>query len=57
MPNLKFKKSRIRLDDKKVKFKTLALEEEIEGMFLKYKYMDRPIKTGQQNFIELYQKL
>ena len=47
----------IRLDDKKVKSETLALEEEIEGMLLEYKYMDRPIKTGQQNFIELHRKL
>ena len=46
MPNLKFKKLMIRLDDKKVKSETLALEEEIEGMLLEYKYMDRPIKTG-----------
>ena len=36
----------IRLDDKKVKSETLALEEEIKEMLLKYKYMDRPIKTG-----------
>ena len=57
MSNLKFKKSMIRLDNKKVKSKTLALEEEIEGMLLEYKYIDRPIKTGQQNFIELHQKL
>ena len=57
MPNLKFKKSMIRLDDKKVKSETLALEEEIEVMFLEYEYMDCPIKTGQQNFIELQQKL
>ena len=47
MPNLKIKKLMIRLDDKKVKSETLALEEEIEGMLLEYKYMDRPIKTGQ----------
>ena len=47
----------IRLDDKKVKSETLALEEGIEGMLLEYKYMDHPIKTGQQNFIELYRKL
>ena len=46
----------IQLDDK-VKSKTLALEEEIEGMLLEYKYIDRPIKTGQRNFIELYRKL
>ena len=46
MPNLKFKKPMIQLDDKKVKSETLALEEEIEGMFLEYEYMDRPIKTG-----------
>ena len=45
------------LDDKKVKSKTLALEEEIEGMLLEYKYIDRSIKTGWQNFIELHQKL
>ena len=38
----------IRLDDKKVKSETLALEEEIEGMLLEYEYMDRPIKTGRQ---------
>ena len=57
MPNLKFKKSMIRLDDKKVKSETLALEEEIKGMLLKYKYMDRPIKTGRRNFIELHRKL
>ena len=36
----------IRLDDKKVKSETLALEKEIEGMLLKYEYMDCPIKTG-----------
>ena len=47
----------IQLDDKKVKLETLALEEEIEGMLLEYKYMDRPIKTGRRNFIELHQKL
>ena len=47
----------IRLDDKKVKSETLALEEEIEEMLLEYKYMDRPIKTGQRNFIELHRKL
>ena len=35
----------IRLDNK-VKSETLALEEEIKGMFLEYEYMDRPIKTG-----------
>ena len=52
----KFKKSMIRLDNKKVKSETLTLEEEIEGMLLEYEYMDRPIKTGRQNFIELYQK-
>ena len=44
----------IRLDDKKVKLETLALEEEIEGMLLKYEYMDFPIKTGRRNFIELH---
>ena len=47
MPNLKFKKSMIRLDNKKVKSETLALEEEIKGMSLEYEYMDHPIKTGQ----------
>ena len=47
----------IRLDDKKVKLETLALEEEIEGMLLEYEYMDYPIKTGRRNFIELHQKL
>ena len=47
----------IQLDDKKVKSETLALEQEIEEMLLEYEYMDRPIKTGQQNFIELHQKL
>ena len=57
MPNLKFKKLMIRLDDKKVKSKTLALEEEIEGILLEYEYMDRPIFIGRQNFIELYRKL
>ena len=36
----------IQLDNKKVKSETLALEEEIKGMFLEYKYMDHPIKTG-----------
>ena len=36
----------IQLDDKKVKLETLALEEEIEGMFLKYEYINHPIKTG-----------
>ena len=46
----------IRLEDKKVKSETLTLEEEIKGMLLEYEYMDRPIKTGQRNFIELYQK-
>ena len=54
MPNLKFKKLMIQLDDKKVKSETLALEEEIERMLLEYKYMDRPIKTGRRNFIELH---
>ena len=47
----------IQLDDEKVKSETLALEEEIEGMLLEYKYMDCPIKTGRQNSIELHQKL
>ena len=47
----------IQLDDKKVKSETLALEEEIEGMLFEYGYMDCPIKTGQQNFIELHRKL
>ena len=47
----------IQLNDKKVKSEILALEEEIKGMLLEYKYMDHPIKTGRQNFIELHQKL
>ena len=46
MPNLKFKKLMIQLDDKEVKLKTLALEEEIKGMLLEYDYMDHPIKMG-----------
>ena len=45
MPNLKTKISRNRLDDNEVKQKMLMLEEELDGMFLKYYYMDHPIKT------------
>ena len=56
MPNLKLKKLRIQLDSKKVKSEILILEEEIEEMYLKYEYMDCPMKVGWWNFLELYQK-
>ena len=46
MPNLKLKKLRIQLDSKKVKSEILILEEEIEEMYLKYEYMDCPMKVG-----------
>ena len=47
----------IRLDDKKVKSETLALEEEIKGMLLEYKYMDRPIKQDDKISLNLHRKL
>ena len=56
-PNLQTKTSRIRLDNKEVKQTISSLEEELEGMFAGYGYMDKPIKTRQQNILELYQKL
>ena len=45
-PNLQTKTSRIWLDDE-VKQTISSLEEELEGMFAKYKYMDKPIKMWQ----------
>ena len=56
-PNLQTKTSRIWLDDKEVKQTISSLEEELEGMFTEYKHMDKPIKSWQQNILELYQKL
>ena len=44
------------MDNKEVKQTISSLEEELEGMFAKYEYMDKPIET-QQNILELYQKL
>ena len=55
-PNLWTKTSRIQLDDKEVKQTISSLEEELEGMFTKYEYMDKPIKMWQQNILELYWK-
>ena len=48
------KTSRIRLDNKEVKQTISSLEEEIEGVFTEYEYMDKPIKTRQWNILELY---
>ena len=56
-PNLQTKTSRIQLDDKEVKQTISSLEEELEGTFAEYEYMDKPIKTRQRNILELYQKL
>ena len=47
MPNLKAKGSRIRLNKQTHKCQVRQLEEELEGMFLEYKYMNNPIKTHQ----------
>ena len=44
-PNLRTKTSRIQLDDKEVKQNISSLEEELEGMFAEYRYMNKPIKT------------
>ena len=46
-PNLQTKTSIIRLDNKEVKQTISSLEEELEGMFAEYEYMDKPIKTRQ----------
>ena len=56
-PNLWTKTSRIWLDNKEVKQTISSLEEELEGMFAKYEYMDKPIKMQQWNILEIYQKL
>ena len=45
MPNLKTKKSWIQLDEQTHKCLVQQLEEELEGMFLEYEYMNNPIKT------------
>ena len=47
MPNLKTKGSRIQLDEQTHKRQVQQLEEELEGMFLEYEYMNNPIKTRQ----------
>ena len=54
MPDFKTRISRIQLDNNKVKQKMLTLEEELDGMFLGYYYMDHPIKTRQQIFFYLH---
>ena len=56
-PNLRIKTSSIWLDNKEVKQTISSLEEELEGMFTEYKYMDKPIKIQQRNILELYWKL
>ena len=45
MPNLKTKRSRIQLDKQTHERWVWQLEEELEGMFLEYRYMNNPIKT------------
>ena len=45
MPNLKARGSRIRLNKRTHELWIQQLEEELEGMFLEYKYMDNPIKA------------
>ena len=47
-PNLWTKTSRIQLDDKEVKQTISSLEEELEGMFTEYEYMDKPIKRDNE---------
>ena len=47
MPNLKTKRSGIQLDEQTHKRRVQQLEEELEGMFLEYEYMNNPIKTWQ----------
>ena len=47
----------IGLDNNKVKSKIEKLEEELEGMFTKYDYMDNPIKTTWRNLLEITWKL
>ena len=45
MPNLKTKGSWIQLDGQTHKRQVRQLEEELEGMFLEYEYINNPIKT------------
>ena len=47
MPNLKTKRSQIQLDEQTHKHRVWQLEEELEGMFLEYEYMNNLIKTWQ----------
>ena len=45
MPNLKTKGSRTQLNEQTHKHRVQQLEEELEGMFLEYEYMNDSIKT------------
>ena len=47
MPNLKTKGSQIQLGKQTHECRVRQLEEELEGMFLEYEYMNNPIKTQQ----------
>ena len=47
MPNLKTERFQIQLDKQTHEHRVQQLEEELEGMFLGYEYINNPIKTWQ----------